>query len=135
MSTLSTRSRRTNAIAAAKPCSAFFPRYPLFDENQLRTRLRRCSPLFFFHSVTAAAHVRLRNKLQTDLKSYHHLRQAVVLFDRQFQVVRLTSCRWLLVRLLYPMHRNIAIKFFSLNRLCFLPKMGKAAFFRGDLSG
>ena len=57
----STRSRRTNAITAAKPCSAFFPRYPLFDENQLRKRLCRCSPLFFFRRVTTAAHVRLRD--------------------------------------------------------------------------
>ena len=61
VSTLSTRSRRTNAIAAVKPCSAFFPRFPLFSENQLRKRFYRCLSLVFFQRVTAAAHVRLRD--------------------------------------------------------------------------
>ena len=111
-------SRRTNAITAVKPCSAFFPRLPLFDENQLRKRLRRAYRCFSFQGVTAAALVRLRNRFQilsffncpsckqpVALESYRllwqvetvpPLRQAVVLIDRQFQVVRLASCRWLL---------------------------------------
>ena len=61
------RSRRTNAIAAVIPCSAFFPRFSLFSENNLRKRIDRCLPLVFFQSVLAAAHVRLRDMIKKEL--------------------------------------------------------------------